>query len=430
MNFIKKITGSFNPSNNVYSKNAIMLLSDNIIKLALNFVLSIFIARYFGPERFGQVNYVLAFIGILQVFVLFGFEGIVLKDIGLGLYPESRILGTVIKTRLLLAVIVFSIGLVIFYFYFDKSLLFIYFILGVQLFICSLHILKEWYQIKSLNKYTVIASQISFIIIFLLKITLILLSKDIIWYAYILTLGSLIEALLLLIFFKRQTKRVNIEKFNIPYVKHLFKASLPLLFQNFAIIIYMKIDQLMIGKMLSVYDLGLYSISVSISGIVYFIPMAVSNAVYPKIAQAKKDGKDYEALLVKLGSVNIFICVLFAIVCTLFAPFIISNLYGEAYSVAGSVIQIHSWAGVFVAIGVSHGSFIIFNNMQKYSLIGTVFSAIINIIGNFICIPIWGINGAAFTVILSQFFAAYLFYCCIQDKRTFVLRTKSLFFRW
>jgi O-antigen/teichoic acid export membrane protein len=416
--------------NIIYIKNTIILLSDNIIKIICGFIISIFIARYFGPGRFGQINYVVAFIGILQVFVLFGFEGIVLKDIGLGLYPESRIMGTVIKTRLLLALIVFSIGSAIFYFYFDKSLLLIYFILGIQLFVCSLHIFKQWYQIKSLNKYTVIASQISFITVFILKIALIILSKDVIWYAYILTLGSIIEAILLFFFFKKNAKGVVIEKLDISYVKHLLKLSLPLLFQNFAIVIYMKIDQIMIGKMLSAYELGLYSISVTISELVYFIPMAISNAVYPKIAQAKKDGKDYETLLVKLGSLNISICLLFAIICTLFAPFLITTLYGEAYSAAGNVIQIHSWAGVFVAIGVSHGSFIIFNNMQTYSLIGTVFAAIINIVGNFIYIPMWGINGAAITTILSYFFSAYFFYFLIKDKRTFILRTKSLFFRF
>ncbi|GHV10903.1 O-unit flippase [Spirochaetia bacterium] len=430
MIFLKITNGINYLKNNIYIKNAILLLLDNIIKILAGFVLSVFIARYFGPEKFGQINYVAAFIVILQVFVLFGFDSIVLKDIGLALYPEPVILGTVIKIRLLLAGIVYSAGLVIFYFFFDKSFVFIYVILGTQLFTYSLYILKQWYQVKSLNKYTVIASQISFFAVSIAKIILILAAKDVVWYAVILTGGTFIEAGMLFLFYKKRPGNSSLGQFDITYCKQLIKASLPLLFSSLAIIIYIKIDQIMIGKMLSARDLGIYSIGVTISEMIYFVPMAIANAVYPRIAQAKKDGKDYEGIIVKTGSLNIAVCLVFAICCTLFAPFLITAIYGGAYMAAGQVIQIHSWAGIFVSIGVSHGCYLFFNDLQKYSLYSTLIGAIINILGNFICIPLFGINGAAITTILSQSIAGYFIYPFFKDKSTFILRTRSLFFRW
>jgi O-antigen/teichoic acid export membrane protein len=420
---------NFSSLKSIYVKNAVVLLSDNIIKIAVGFVLSVFVARSFGPGKFGQINYVMAVIGILQIFVLFGFEEIALKDIGLALYPEPIILGTIIKLRLILACIVYGVGLALFYFLFDKSLVFVYIILGLQLFMYSLYILKQWYQIKSLNKYAVIASQISFLFLSVTKIIFLILANDVLWYSVILASGTCIEISILFLFYKKKSTYTSFGSLDIIYTKHLFRASFPLLFQNLAIILYMKIDMVMIGKMLSAYQLGIYSVSVAISESIYFVPMAIANALYPKIAQARKENGDYESIIVKAGSLNVLVCLLFALGCTLFAPFLITTVYGSNYSPAGQVMQIHAWAGIPVAIGVSHSCYMIFNNLQKYALVATGSSAVLNIIGNFICIPMLGINGAAIATVVSYFFSTVIFYIFLKDKRMLVLRIRSLFFR-
>jgi O-antigen/teichoic acid export membrane protein len=427
MNIIKKLI--FYENNQIYVKNVIVLLSDKILKIAGGFVLSVFVARYFGPGKFGQIHYVTAFTGILEVFVIFGFDNIVLRDIGLASYPEPAILGTVVRIRLVLAAIIYSVGLAVFYFFFDKSLVFIYCISGMQLFMCSLYILRQWYQVKSLNKYTVIASQISFIVLCMGKIIVIILAKNVIWYAAILTGGTFIEIYVLFLLFKKQSGNASPGRFDINYCRHLFKSSLPLLFQGFAVMINMKIDQIMIGKMFSTQELGIYSIGVTLSEIVYFVPMAIVNAVYPKIIQAKKDGKNYESLIIKTGSLNVFVCLLFSLCCTLFAPFFVKLVYGEPYRMAGQIIQIYSWASILVAVAVSHGCYLIFNNMQKYSLYSEIGGAIVNVIGNIICIPLLGIKGAAMVTVGSYCFSGYFFYAFVH-KKAFIMRTKSLFFKW
>lgn len=103
--------------NSKYVKNAVILMGDSVIRLLIGFVLSIFIARIFGPEKFGKINYVLAFISILQVLVIFGFDEIALKDMGLSLFPENTIVKTVINLRWILAFFSYSLGFLIFYFF-------------------------------------------------------------------------------------------------------------------------------------------------------------------------------------------------------------------------------------------------------------------------------------------------------------------------
>lgn len=411
--------------NSKYVKNAVILMGDSVIRLLIGFVLSIFIARIFGPEKFGKINYVLAFISILQVLVIFGFDEIALKDMGLSLFPDNTIVKTVINLRWILAFFSYSLGFLIFYFFLNKELIQYYLILGCELFIYIYYIYKQWFQIKSLNKYNVLASQISFFFLSISKIIFLVFFNDLRIYSVLLVFSLFVETVVLYIFYK---KFRNNEKgsFNKDYAKNLIKASLPMMLQNFAIIIYMKIDQIMIGKMLSNSAVGIYSISVTISEMVYFIPTAIVNSFYPKIADSKKNNEDYKKIIEKTGQINVFICLLFSIFCCIFIPFFILLFYGEAYKEAAIIIQIHSWAGIFVAIGCSNSCYIIFENKQKYSFYATVFGALINVILNYLFIPIMGGKGAALATLVTQSFSSFFFYSILSDKRFFKLRVNCL----
>jgi PST family polysaccharide transporter len=415
--------------NSLYIKNIFILFLDNILKLVVGFLFSVFIARYFGPGRFGHINYVVAFISILQILVAFGIDDVLIKDIGFGEYPEDIMMGTAFKCRLILAAIVYSIGCLVFFFVFDKSGIHLYLLLGLQLFVYSLTGIKTWFQIKSLNQFNVIAAQMSLLLVSCAKIFLLLFKKGTLLYTGILLCGIVVDYLLLLFFYCKKSSCGFLKKFDFSYCKKLLAASAPLLLQNFTIVITLKTDQLMIGKMLSSKELGIYSIGVTVSELVYFVPMAVLNGIMPKIIKEMKENRS-ESLLIKMGSVNFIICFIYAICVNLLAPFFVRLLYGEAYIDAGRIIQIHSWAGLFVAIGISHTCFLIFKNIQKYSLYASIFGAGVNIILNYFFIRSYGINGAAIATVISTFFSGYACFAFFKDKRSFVLRTKSLLFKF
>jgi O-antigen/teichoic acid export membrane protein len=223
---------------------------------------------------------------------------------------------------------------------------------------------------------------------------------------------------------------VSLGKFDFLYFKHLIKASLPLLLSGISIVVFMKISQIMVGTFLSKQSLGVYSVAATISELIFFVPHCVTSAVYPKIVKAKKENTGYEKLIAKTGSFNIFLCVLFALFCTFLAPFLIEKLYGEAYREAKGVVQIYGWVGVFMALGNSHSCYLVFENIQKYSLYSIVSSLIINIFLGYFFIKHFGINGAAVSFLISQIFGNYLCYGFFKDKRSFFLRTKSLLFNY
>ena len=417
--------------NLIILKNLFYLVLDNVVRLFLGFVISVFIARNLGASKFGEINYVLALISILQVIVLGGFDSIILKDIGMRTCPISLLYGTVIRIRFIISFVCYVLGGFLFYFVLNRSIINLYFILGIQLFLYSFYIHKLYFQVHSLNRYTVIAQQASFIFISVCKIVVVLFSTDVFFLSICLTLGTMLEVCILHYNFIKSEKisySDYIQSFDPSYAKRLIKASFPLLLQNCAIVLFMKIDQIMIGKMMTTSDVGIYSIGVTISEMIYFVPMMIYNAFYPKLIELKRLGKDYFNLLVKIGSINLAISIVFVICCNFVVPYLIKNLYGFAYEGAINVIRIHSFASLFVAIGVAHDYYLVAENKQIYSMFSSVLACILNVILNVLFIKTHGMAGAAFATLITQFFVCYFFYAFLRDRETFILRTRSLFF--
>jgi PST family polysaccharide transporter len=417
----------FFKSNSIYIKNVFFLFFDSISKLILGFVISVFIARHLGPGRFGQINYVLSYVSIFQIIVLFGFDNIVIKDLGLCLYPELNIIGTVIKCRLALAVIVYFFGFLLFFFI-DRSLLMLYSILALQLFSSAFLILKQWFQIKSLNKFVVISSQISLLLVSIGKIVFVIITSNVFVYAIILAAGSMIEIFLLYTFFLKKTNIIAIKNFDFTYCRTLFQNSFPLLLSGLSVIILMKGSQILIGNMLSPSELGIYSIGLTIGELVFFIPTSIITAMYPKISKARKENGNSDDLIVRTSGISVFICFLFALFCTFVMPTLIKIVYGDAYLDAGKIVQICGWVGVFLAIGTNHSCFLIFENLQKYDLYAAVMGAGVNIILGYFLIKQIGISGVAVAFLIAHICTNYLFFGLFKDKRSFILRTKSLIF--
>lgn len=410
-------------------KNVVMMLADKIIKIIVGFVISVMIARYLGRENLGKINYVLAFLGFFEVFSIFGMDSIILKEIGLSDKDEkNKILSTVMFFR----ISIYVITLPIWYFLFSKfsnenqELLTIFLIFSVNQLLNAFIVFKFFFQAKGLNKNEIIASQTAYFVGVILKVSFIIMKGSLYWYATLFLGEKIIYAVILLIRYRKQNEFQF--SFDFKYLKKIIKESLPLLVASVSIFIYMKVDQLMVGKMLSMQEVGIYSVGVKLSELVYFIPVTIATAFFPKILDAKKNKSKDEYIneFIKLGNINVFICILFALGATILGKWFIELAYGMEYSLAGNIFRVYSWAGIFVALGVSSSNYLILEKKTKLQLKASLSGAVINIILNFIFIPKIGILGAAITTVFSQIFATYLFYFFFNEKEIMRIRNKSL----
>ena len=170
----------------------------------------------------------------------------------------------------------------------------------------------------------------------------------------------------------------------------------------------MKIDQVMIKNILSDTEVGYYAAAVRISESWYFIPMAICTSLFPSIINAKKINSIlYMNRMQKLYDILTWFAVAVAVPITLFSTFIVGILFGQEYISSAPVLTIYIWAGLPVSLGVASSQFLVNENLTKISFSRTLIGMIVNVILNFIFIPIYGIIGSALATLISYSLATF-----------------------
>jgi O-antigen/teichoic acid export membrane protein len=214
--------------------------------------------------------------------------------------------------------------------------------------------------------------------------------------------------------------------FNLDTAKAMLRNSWPLILSGIAISLYMRIDQIMIKEMLGEREVGLYSAAVRLSEAWYFVPVIVTTSLFPAIVNAKKISQElYNKRLQRLYTIMIYSAVGVALPVTFMAESIVVTLYGIHYQNAGLVLSIHIWAGIFVGLGVTNGSWFLAENLQKLATLNTLIGAALNVVLNYFLIPVYGIAGAAFATLASYGVAAYLALFLYRKTRSQFYRITS-----
>ena len=161
----------------------------------------------------------------------------------------------------------------------------------------------------------------------------------------------------------------------------------------------------MINQMLDSEQTGFYSSAATCAGLTNFVFAAIINSMRPTIFENRcKTTDDFENSLKMLYTIIIYLSLVQSAGMTLLAKPIIRILYGTSYLPAAPALQIVVWYTTFAYLGTIRNIWMLAENKQKYLWIINLCGAIANVLLNYILIPIWGINGAAWASLITQFF--------------------------
>jgi PST family polysaccharide transporter len=197
----------------------------------------------------------------------------------------------------------------------------------------------------------------------------------------------------------------------------LLRESLPLIFSGIAIMLYMKVDQIMLGEMRGDRDVGIYTAATRLSEMWYFIAAAVVSSSFPAIVSSKAlGGEIYMLRMKKLFRALAAMAWCIAIFNTLFANQLIQLIFGSSYTEAAPVLAIHTWATLAVFMGIARESWIVSEGLGRFLMYATLSGAVVNIVMNLILIPTYGPVGAALATTVA--YTAAVFVAPFFYKRT------------
>ena len=410
-----------------YLSNIKWLFSDTLIRLFVTFFMGVLTARYMGVENFGLYSYLLAIFSIFIVLSNLGLNGIVVKELVLR-EKHEEILGSALFLQRLASFII-TLGLLFWavnYNSENKDFLLLFLLMLPTLLIQSSNIYKYWFEYQVKSKFSVIAQNISLVCGLLLKLLVIILNMD---YRYLVAITILEQVILVGIvvyFFKIQT---NFKlKINKSTCLDLLSKSWPLAISGLAFILYIRVDQIMIGEILGVSQVGIFSVAIKFIEVSFFIPIVLMSTFTPLlVALREKSIQDYNLkmqTLYDIVSVLGFFIIGFLLV---FGDLFIKYTFGLDYLDAILQLKIYSIVCLFYFLNSVSGRWYINEGLQKVALFRNILGLVLAITLNFLLIPIYGLTGASISTVISYIFSAYIY--DFFDSRTrvvFYQKTRAL----
>jgi O-antigen/teichoic acid export membrane protein len=414
-----------------YAANTSWMFAEQMLRMVAGLLVGIWVARYLGPEQFGLFSYSMAFAALFSSVAKLGLDSIVVRDLVRDPNLRDVYLGTAFWLKLAGAITMLGvIGIAVQLTSSDSNTKIYVLIIASGAIFQAFEVVDFYFQSKVLSKFVSICKLTQLIISSLIKLYLIHTKSGLFSFVMVSLIDQVTLAATLFIAYRHQKIGGFFRNFDRHFARKLLQESWPLILSGLIVMIYMRIDQIMIKEMLNEKEVGIYSAATRISEVWYFIPILLSNSLFPSIINAKNISIDlYHSRLQKLYTFMFWMAISIALPMTFFSDWIVDFLYGNDYKSAGNVLMIQIWAGVFVFLGVPSSKWFISEGLQKFLTLNTIAGAIINIILNTFLIPKYGIYGAALATVISQSFASYIVNLIFPRTRSNFFRlTKALIF--
>jgi len=422
-----------NDSNRILVSGATQSFVLRVISLLLTFLLNIYLARILGANGYGNYVYVLTWINVLLLLGMFGFDSTGKKYVSI--YDSSdnyekldkyiRYSYTfVFKTSFLLCLLIIFLIRYVFSPWIHKQIVDTFYWGAVLLPINSLlsvsvSTLRGFKKIVS-ALYPQIVLRPALILIFVFCANL-SFAKSFIRPSVVMAMNvfATVIALLFILFHLRNAlpKKFTKKPIQPSEKSEWLLVALPLLLISGLHLILSRTDLLMLGMLSSTREAGIYGASARIAELILFGLYAVNIIAAPLIADLFA-ARRYKELQHTISTATLGIALFsypVAIFITLGSKWLL-GFFGMEFITGKVALMILSF-GHIVNISTGTVSLLMTMTGHEKSAVKVLIGAItINILGNLIFIPRYGMEGAAVATMLSTLFWNVGLYLYVKIK--------------
>jgi O-antigen/teichoic acid export membrane protein len=378
-------------------------------------LLLLLVAKRFGPEDFGRLSLVLSLVEIVRVVADFGLDIVTIRRFSANKLLSERLLGNTLSLKLISAALGYIASIVVYWLlYHDMQGVRLAFIVATSLTTSLLLNAFVAYFQANLNMSSIIISSLASTLSYV-SLTFFGFSHQ--WplmsFAVIIPATELINLLITSSIYKRISS-IRL-RFDRRIVLGLIRESVPVAIGGIAVVLYLRLDNLLVGLFLNEASVGLYSAGYRFTEPFMLVFSSLSLSIYASLSRqgkidiSKKGAKTMFRILatvIGLSSVS-------ALLLSFFAVRLLAMISPE-YHNAVTVLRILSLSIVFKALNAQLTAMI--NSRGRFSII-TVIAIInltINIVLNLLMIPRYGIIGAAIAVTITEGVNTIMQLICIK----------------
>jgi O-antigen/teichoic acid export membrane protein len=382
------------------------LFFDKITRIGLGLLVGVWIARYLGPAQFGQLNFAIAFVGLFGTIAGLGLNGIVVRDIVRSPSSASNILGTAIMLQALagliaMMLVITSISILKPDEEFTRTTVII---IGISLFFKATDPIKYWYEARTQSRHVVWVENGVFVLMTVVRVALILSEASVMAFVWLTLIETVLISLGLIFIYTTNGRFATLLQWSLNRAKTLIQDSWPLLLSAMAVMLYTRIDMIMLEGMSNSREVGIYAAATSISEVWYFMPTIIISSLSPSIVACHADNMAlYLMRLKRLYFTMFWLALGVSIPVSLLSESMVNILFGIDYLDAAPVLSVHMWASVAVFLGMASSQYLLAEQLQIISFYRTLIGLIFNVLLNIVLIPKMGAMGAAIATVISYF---------------------------
>jgi O-antigen/teichoic acid export membrane protein len=380
--------------------NITSLILTEVVYRSVNFITNIFIARYFSVAEFGKLGFITSIISYFILAIDFGFDLYGIREVAKAPQKWNFFFDKILNVKLFLGSLTFLVIIISSLFFQGGELRILYILFGLTVITTSINL--SWYY-KAVEKMQVVFRAKSFgsllyiILIFVLTISF----QSILIIPVALFLSNLFEYF---IYRKRLPGKLvyNFEGIG-KKVKTLYGETFIIGLSSFFILIYYNLDMVMLGFYKSQLEVGIYNSAYKIF-LIFIIPLQlILTAFFPRLSQYKPSRENsFKSLFYAYSFSLIILAVVLFFILFYFSGDLIYLAFGSKYSGAQKPLSILALNILVIGLNIALGNPLVAWGEQKKYIIAIAMGAITNIILNFILIPQYSYNGAAFATLLSE----------------------------
>ncbi len=375
-------------------KQTSLLTISNVLTKVASMIFFIILARFFSVEEYGSFRYLLTIATIFSI----AFTGVTTALTRFISRNKNKKNEYFINT-LVLILPIYLISLIIIFLFTKNPVIISLFLLSLLIDAIYLGLIRGLLNsIKlALFKLNENLIQLAMIMVLYFLVKQVNFNLAVIFFS----ISGIISLIILEIY---KPSKLKLSKISKEKIKELVKFALPVTLGSVGFDIMFGIDTIFIKYFLDTSQVGIYSVGRTLIQVFSFIPLALTTIIMPRVA--KEDGsKKIKKGLKIISIITFLISIVIFLLLVIFGKYIIILLFTEKYIEALTVLYILSIGQIFLVIHLIYSAYWQGIGKPNYSSAIILICCILNIVGNFVLVPRFGIVGAAISTTITSVIA-------------------------
>jgi O-antigen/teichoic acid export membrane protein len=326
----------------------LQLSGEKIIRLFLGLLVQTQVARYLGPEKLGQVNYIIEFSLLFTLIVSFGLDEYYIKYFTITKTKVGDVLSVTLGNRLILALFAY-LGLVISAYIikgYDILIFSLISIFSLVIFSKAFEVLDFRYQ-ATMNMVPVVrARQIGYFSTSVFKIFAVIFSFT--WVAFVfISMWEFISARFLIYRNFVTTEKIPKITFSWQSLYKELKFGYPFFLISIFFFLEFKMGIFMSSKILGVRSLGYLAVVINLLSIADFFSQILLNSTIPAIINVHSSPRLLQRRLRYLLLAIFSFCSFLLLGTVFLGEWFIGLLFGAEYKEVSNILP---WGILFLAV--------------------------------------------------------------------------------